>query len=139
MKPSRLAELSPSQCRELLRSARVGRLVFTERAMPAVHPVNYVLDGNDVVVRTDPGATLDAAARGDVLAFEVDEIDRDTCSGWSVLVVGRASLIVDIDELVDLADVTRRPWAEDRREHVIRIAGERITGRRVRLEPVPAP
>jgi nitroimidazol reductase NimA-like FMN-containing flavoprotein (pyridoxamine 5'-phosphate oxidase superfamily) len=134
MKPSRLDELSPAECHELLRSAGVGRLVFTEQAMPAAHPVNYLLDGDDIVVRTGPGAKLDAAARGDVLAFQVDHIDPETRAGWSVLVVGRASLVVDIDELVDLAEPSRRPWAEGRREHMIRIAGERITGRRLRLQ-----
>ncbi len=74
-----------------------------------------------------------------MLAFEVDQVDPETRSGWSVLIVGRASLIVNVDELVDLADPHRRPWAEGRRGHMIRVAGERITGRRLRLEPAPDP
>ncbi len=127
----RLDELSPAECRQHLRTARVGRLVFTEGALPAVHPVNFLIDGDDVVIRTGPGAKLAAAARGDVLAFEVDEIDRESRSGWSVLVVGHASLVVDIDENVALAEPVYRPWVNGRREHLIRIAGERITGRRL--------
>ncbi len=124
-----LGELSPAECRQRLRSAEIGRLVFTERALPAVHPVNFLLDGHDVVIRTGPGPKLAAAARGDVLAFEVDEIDRDSRCGWSVLVVGRASLVGDLDEIVALADPPLLPLVNGGREHLIRIAGERITGR----------
>ena len=33
--------LGRDQCLDLLRTVRVGRLVFTEQARPAVQPVNF--------------------------------------------------------------------------------------------------
>jgi hypothetical protein len=46
-------------------------------------------------------------------------------------VLGHASLIRDIDHLVALAGPDSRPWVAGRTDHVIRIKGERITGRRI--------
>lgn len=132
------APLTPEQCLGLLASVPVGRLVFTEGALPVVHPVNFVLLGPDIVISTGPGAKFAAAERGDVLAFEADHIDAAARDGWSVLVVGHASVVRDIDELVAVAGPGNRPWAPGRTEHVIRIAAERITGRRLDLGPPSA-
>ena len=49
--------------------------MYTAAAMPAAHPVNYLLDGEEVVFRTGSGTKLTAAARGIVVGFQVDEID----------------------------------------------------------------
>jgi len=65
------------------------------------------------------------------VAFEADEIDTTTHSGWSVVVVGHASRIRDIDRLVALAGPDSQPWAPGRTDHVIQIKAERITGRRI--------
>jgi uncharacterized protein len=73
------------------------------------------------------------------VAFEVDQIDTSTRTGWSVLVVGHASVIKDIDELVAVADPRRRPWVRRGDQHFIRIAGERISGRRLTLSTGPTP
>lgn len=37
------------------------------------------------MVRTAPGSELDAATRGGLVAFEIDQIDPASRSGWSVL------------------------------------------------------
>jgi hypothetical protein len=54
-----------------------------------------------------------------------------TRSGWSVVVLGHASVVRDIDLLVALAGPGSQPWVPGRADHVIRIKGERITGRRI--------
>jgi hypothetical protein len=109
-------------------------LVFTENALPAVLPVNFWLASPGLVLRTGPGSELEAAKRGDVLAFQADAIDPVGSSGWSVLMVGRASVVVDIDRLVNVVDAEHRPWIRGAGDHVIQIAGERITGRRLVLD-----
>jgi hypothetical protein len=48
-----------------------------------------------------------------------------------VVVLGHASLVRDIDELVALAGPDSHPWVPGRSDHVIRIKSERITGRRI--------
>lgn len=126
-----LATLPETECWRLLASVPVGRVVFTEQSLPAVHPVNFLVADSAVVIRTGPGSKFDAARRGDVLAFEADAIDPETRAGWSVLVIGHASVVVDIDRLVGVVDVDHRPWVRGVGRHVIQIAGERVTGRRL--------
>lgn len=135
--PRGLEPIPDDECLRLLGSVPIGRLVFTEHALPAVHPVNFVLAGPDVIIRTGQGPKLEAAQRGDVLAFQADAFDPLDHTGWSVMVIGHASVVVDIDMLVSVVDVEHRPWATGRGHHVIRIAGERMTGRRLALDAVP--
>jgi len=129
-----IEELPTHECWELLGSAGVGRLVYVEDGMPVAHPVNFVRSGGDVVIRTGPGGGLRAAERGDRVAFQRDEIDPDTRTGWSVLLAGRARVVRDVDELVGLIDPYARPWALGRGEQMVRVIGERITGRRLPAE-----
>jgi nitroimidazol reductase NimA-like FMN-containing flavoprotein (pyridoxamine 5'-phosphate oxidase superfamily) len=131
-----LSELGRAESLDLLGQVSVGRMVFTDGDHPTVHPVNFSLDGEDVILRTGGGGKLAAAAARGTVAFEADELDPATCAGWSVVVVGHAEVVTDIDELVALAHPDRRPWAPGRTGHVVRIRPEQITGRR--LAPVPA-
>jgi nitroimidazol reductase NimA-like FMN-containing flavoprotein (pyridoxamine 5'-phosphate oxidase superfamily) len=126
-----LVELDRTECLGLLGGLQVGRMVFTDRTTPMVHPVNFRLHGDDVIVRTSGGGKLAAAVSRGTVAFEADELDPDTCTGWSVVVVGHAEIVNDIDELVALAEPAGRPWAPGRTAHVIRIRAERVTGRRL--------
>ena len=130
-----LEVLGRQQCLALLETVQVGRLVFTEDALPAVQPVNFRLRGDDVVIRVAGGTKLAAAARNFVVAFQADELDPDLRTGWSVTVVGHAQRITDVDELVEVSGTFIQPWVDGRRDHFIRIRTERVTGRRLR-EPV---
>jgi len=126
-----IEELPAAECWRLLETARVGRLVYVDEGVPVAHPVNFVKAGAGVVIRTGPGGNLRAAERGDLVSFEADHVDVDGRTGWSVLLTGRASVVHDIDELVALLDPHTRPWARGRGEHVLRVTGERISGRRL--------
>jgi uncharacterized protein len=82
-------KLAPQELLERLASARVGRLAFSDRALPALLAMNYIVDGRDLVLQTAAGPAVGAAqGRGSIVAFEVDEIDTKTNSGWSVVVTG---------------------------------------------------
>jgi hypothetical protein len=78
------------ECWELLASASVGRIALSIRALPAIVPVQYYLDGRTLAVclghRELPERALNA-----VVAFAADAIDPQTRSGWSVLVQGRST------------------------------------------------
>ncbi|HEY2763503.1 MAG TPA: pyridoxamine 5'-phosphate oxidase family protein [Pseudonocardiaceae bacterium] len=128
-----LAELDRTECLRLLGTAVVGRIVFTEDALPAIRPVNFLLDGDEIVFRTGTGSTLAAATRHSVVAFEVDEIDTRTHTGWSVVVVGQAYEIADIDRLVRLAHPEYTPWPPSRTAHTIAIPVHHLSGRRLIL------
>src|SRR5438874_6539251 len=83
----------------LLGTVPIGRVVFTEQALPAAQPVSFALFDDAVVFRATAGSRLAAAARDAVVAFEADEFDPTLRSGWSVLVVGRAREIRDPEVL----------------------------------------
>jgi uncharacterized protein len=78
--PSRLHTLDRAECPQLLRTVPVGRIVFTESALPAIQPVNFTLDDTNVIIRTSGGGKLAAAVSGNVVAFEADDIDTATAA-----------------------------------------------------------
>lgn len=129
--------LNRRQCLDLLQDVRVGRLIFTEDALPAVQPVNFRMWREDVVIRVAGGAKLAAASDNLVVAFEADELDPDLRSGWSVTVVGHAQPITGVEDLVEIAGTFVQPWVQGRRDHFIRIRTEKITGRRFRERGLP--
>jgi nitroimidazol reductase NimA-like FMN-containing flavoprotein (pyridoxamine 5'-phosphate oxidase superfamily) len=135
---SGLEVLSREDCLRLLAATPVGRIVFTRHALPAVEPVNFILDGETIVIRTGVGSKLVVAARNAVVAFEIDEIDIDNHSGWSVTVVGHAEEVHDTRERQRLARLPLRPWAPGERDHFIRIQVELINGRRFPTPVTPA-
>jgi nitroimidazol reductase NimA-like FMN-containing flavoprotein (pyridoxamine 5'-phosphate oxidase superfamily) len=126
-----LTELRREECLRLLAGQIVGRLVHTEAALPAAHPVIYHLDGDEIVFRTGDGSKLAAAARRHVVGFQVDLIDEPTRTGWSVLGVGMAYEVTDPSRLAALADRMPPPWVPDRTGHVIAVPLQRLTGRRL--------
>jgi uncharacterized protein len=111
--------------------------VYTRRAMPAVELVNFVLDRGDVVIRTDAGGKLFAAAQRAVVAFEVDELDAGQHTGWSVTAVGESREVTDPDEIARLRADGPRPWAPGDRDQFIRITPGIVNGRRLAQRDAP--
>jgi nitroimidazol reductase NimA-like FMN-containing flavoprotein (pyridoxamine 5'-phosphate oxidase superfamily) len=128
-----LEVLSRDECLQRLREHNVGRLAVVAAGRPEIFPVNYVLDGEAVVFRTDEGTKLTAAERS-MVAFGIDEIDPATRSGWSVVVHGRAEEMSTFDGPVrerSLRELGVDPWAGGEKRHWVRIEPLSITGRRV--------
>src|SRR5439155_3593860 len=123
--------LALDTCLTRLRSRYVGRLAFLASGRPLIVPVNYLVDGEDIIIRTDPGSKLRAAARRQEVAFEVDQSDALYQDGWSVVVQGRAEEVVRADEIERLRSLTLVPWARGDRSHWIRIRPDVISGRRL--------
>jgi hypothetical protein len=68
----------------LLASISYGRIVFTLNALPAIRPVNHLLDEGRIIIRTRLTASISAAVRsseGIVVAYEADSIDPQTQTG----------------------------------------------------------
>jgi len=135
---SQLQTLTQWECLELLRRHSVGRVAFTERAMPAIRPVNYAVVGSQIVLRTR-GDGLAERLDWQVVAFEVDEVDAARQCGWSVVVTGTARVPRDLGELVRLDSVPVVAWAGPDHATAVVITPGQITGRRlVPCDPVPA-
>ncbi|GAB3965774.1 pyridoxamine 5'-phosphate oxidase family protein [Actinoallomurus acanthiterrae] len=123
--------LSEEECRRLISAAPLGRIVFTDRALPAIQPVNFVVARGEVVIRTSSGSKLAAAARNAVVAFEVDEFDPAIHTGWSVVIVGHARVVSENGEISHLRDLPLRTWTPNEHDYYIAIRPELISGRRL--------
>ncbi|MFC8348497.1 pyridoxamine 5'-phosphate oxidase family protein [Streptomyces sp. NPDC057280] len=125
-------ELDSSEALRLLAGVPLGRVVFTRHALPQIRPVNHVVDGGDIVIRTHEGAALtshtgQADGQGVVVAYEADLIDPDTHLGWSVVVTGYAHLVTDPRELARYRAMLR-PWVEQTMDYAVRIHPDLVTG-----------
>ena len=152
-----MEELDEDESRRLLAEHHLGRLAIPDFGGPVIFPVNYVLDQDLVIFRTDPGSKLDAATEREQVAFEVDAVDEATRTGWSVVVRGTLAEITDPDHLARLralplypgpkgpvragaAGIGHRPPHQDPRQPALHLVG--LTGVPVMLarddERVPA-
>jgi hypothetical protein len=124
-----LESLSREESLRLLGSASLGRVVFTRSALPAIRPVNHIVDGDKIIIRTHLGAVIAAAVdgTGTVVAYEADMIDPDDHLGWSVIVVGRASRVTDPGE-INRYQQALRPWVSGDMDEVIAITAEMVDG-----------
>ncbi len=116
----------------LLESAPIGRIAFTDHALPVVQPVPFLLDDGSVVIRTGNGAKLAAVARNAVVAFQADHLDPRSHRGWAVLVVGRTAQITDPEEITRLDAKMPPSWFGTDQDGLIRISVEMIDGWRLR-------
>lgn len=127
-----LEEMSYDECRARLIEESVGRVALCTPSGPQIVPVNYAVDDDAVVFRTAPYTVLGTHGRGAQLAFEVDQLDHESRTGWSVIAVGRAAVV---DNPVDLARFRvhdgPRPWAAGARQLHLRLPWTSLTGRRV--------
>jgi nitroimidazol reductase NimA-like FMN-containing flavoprotein (pyridoxamine 5'-phosphate oxidase superfamily) len=123
-----LEVLDDEECRRLLADGWLGRIGLTIGGVPAIFPVNYMFEGGAVWFRTGAGVKLEAARRGDTMAFEVDGVDRCYQEGWSVLAVGGSALVAGDG---NAPHVRARPWAPGPREHLVRISVDFVSGRRI--------
>ncbi|WP_330340268.1 pyridoxamine 5'-phosphate oxidase family protein [Streptomyces sp. NBC_00557] len=122
--------LDRQECLRLLAKAPVGRVVYTRQALPAVLPLNFSLDtDSSVLLRTSASSDLVRAIDGVVVAFEADEFDAASRSGWSVVVTGRATVVTDPAEHERLSRTGPRSWVVTSDGVFVRIESEMVTGR----------
>ncbi len=118
------------RCLQLLTTVAVGRISFFADGEIVVLPVNHVMDGQDPIFCTTRGSKLSAAEGQDLVAFEADDYDERTKSGWSVLVNGRAEAVYEDAEIQRLSYLGLHPWVTTvERPFWIRIRPTSISGR----------
>lgn len=128
-----LAPLDRAECLHLLRLEVVGRVIFTDAAMPTALPVIYAVNNGEIVFRTRIGGTLARAVHHVVVAFQVDALDPATLAGWSVVGVGQTYEMTDTSRLEDLSDARLFPWAPTGLVMTVAVRLQTLTG--VRLTP----
>lgn len=128
-----LTDLTAEASLRLLGSISLGRIVFTAHALPAIRPVNHIVDNGTIIIRSHLGAAIVSAAQapdGVVVAYEADTIDLADHLGWSVIVIGLAQQVTDPAEIRRYQGLLR-PWVAGRMDYVIRIRPELVTGFRL--------
>ncbi|KIX79414.1 pyridoxamine 5'-phosphate oxidase family protein [Streptomyces manipurensis] len=139
-----MRELDRAEALRLLSTVSLGRIVFTQHALPAVRPVNHLVENEAIIVRIhEDGALASLAAPADapgvVVAYEADVIDPVTHLGWSVVVTGYARVVADADEMDRYAHLLR-PWVAHRMTSALRIRPDLVTGFLLEADPtLPVP
>lgn len=119
---------------QLLARNRLGRVVVgMPYGAPLIRPVNYVFDdgAQAIVFRTAPGSKFHALLDSARAAFEIDEFDETSRTGWSVIVSGVAGAVTDARELRRLDRHDLEAWAPGPRNHWIEIRAWTVSGRRI--------
>jgi len=129
---SHVQRLGEAAAMRLLASVDYGRVVFTLNALPAIRPVNHLVDEGRIVIRTrlTSALSIDVRAAEDVVvAYEADSIDSQNRTGWSVVVTGLAHTLTDPDQVLRYEQLLH-PWV-NQADTVVAIAPRMITGSRI--------
>ncbi|WP_350275708.1 pyridoxamine 5'-phosphate oxidase family protein [Kribbella sp. HUAS MG21] len=122
----RVENLDRATALALLTTVGFGRVVFTQNALPAVRPVNHLLDDGQVIIRTRLSAAVTRVA-GEVVAYEADDLDAVRRLGWSVVVTGTARTVDDPVRIARLEQALL-PWVDQPMNTVIAIDTDLVTG-----------
>ncbi|AUY48853.1 pyridoxamine 5'-phosphate oxidase family protein [Streptomyces sp. CB01881] len=126
----RVQTLSEAECLRLLSTVPVGRVVYTEHALPAVLPVSFAVAPDSrllLAVRRD--STTARGLDGTVVAFQADLLDPATRTGWSVLVHGRADVVREPEQVRQALRSGLRPWVGGSDPLFIALVPELVSGR----------
>lgn len=129
---SEVLVLSREDCLRLLASNNFGRLAVATD-LPVIRPVNYMFDerSQSVVFRTAAGSKFHAMLVNGNAAFEIDGIDQDSRTGWSVIIVGVTEEITNPSELRRVEHLGLETWTPGHKAHWMRIRAWTVTGRRI--------
>lgn len=133
-----LEELTEAESLGLIEQAEIGRIGFSGRYGPIVLPVNYKVVDGSVVFRVAVGSSIGEDLRTGIadaeykVAFEIDEIDAATRTGWSVMIQGAAHHVDDEQERQAVLEAGIEPWPGGQREQFVQIRPTVISGRRIR-------
>jgi transcriptional regulator with XRE-family HTH domain len=129
-----LHDLTEDECLALIAPGGVGRFLFVQAGRgPVALPVNFKMDGDDVVFRTSHDSVSTEGVHQQPVSFDVDHLDEALGEGWSVLLTGTAEAVTDAGELRRAEALDIRPWAGGDRDNFVRLVPTQITGRRIRV------
>jgi uncharacterized protein len=129
---SNFGELSEAECKQLLAQHTAGRVGFMAADGPQILPVTYQYRNGSVIFRTSPYGPLAGLVRRTSVAFEIDSIDEQDKSGWSVLLLGFAEAMAHDYLLTTAWETGPVPWADGVRNLFIEITPRKISGRSIR-------
>ena len=123
--------LGRDECLMLLAGAVVGRIGASLGSTPVVLPVNFRLVGEQILFETGRGTKLDAATRNAAVSFEIDDFDRFSHTGWSVVAAGVAREVTDPAMVAELRAAKIPRWAPEGGHRIVAIDISKLSGRRI--------
>ncbi len=130
--PTTAQQLDSAEAMLLLANVDYGRVVFNLHALPAIRPVNHLVDDGMIVIRSRLTSAVSCATRSEgrvIVAYEADSLDVETRTGWSVVVTGHAQTLTDPDSVARYERLLR-PWV-NHADTVIAIEPQIISGLRI--------
>jgi uncharacterized protein len=130
-----LSTLGRDECLRLLAAMTVGRVVVVRPVedLPVIRPVNYALDAasQSVVFRCIRGTKFASLMRASRAWFEIDAIDADRRTGWSVIVGGVTEWVTQAAEVRRLESIGLDSWIAGEDAEWVRIRTRVVSGRRL--------
>ena len=123
--------LHRDECRVLLGTQVIGRIGVTVNALPVVLPVNYQLFDGQLIIQTERETRLADATHDTVVAFEVDSVEADGSSGWSVVITGIANEVTHPDIIAQLRRLPFTRWVRNEHDRYVNISLDLMSGRRI--------
>lgn len=128
-------ELDPKLALGLLGHVEFGRVAFVVNGLPTIRPLNHVVVDGQIIVHTRHTTAFAQTVRGHAglrVAYQADEIEKDSRLGWSVLVSGIAGDITDKRRDEKLGPQVRS-WMARPLDTIIAIKPLEVTGLRLTI------
>ncbi|TYC98629.1 pyridoxamine 5'-phosphate oxidase family protein [Arthrobacter echini] len=123
--------LPPSECWALASTRSTGRLGFFRDGLLDIFPVHYVVLDERIYFRTSADGIIATSDLGRA-AFQVDQVNKETHSGWSILANGPVTRVEDPGLLTTLwGKAVEEPWAPGQRDLFFCLAPTQLRGLRV--------
>jgi len=119
--------ITVSACWDLLRDGWFGRVALSVDALPAILPVEYRVDRDELAICLGQYRLSQRSLHNSVVAFATDAVDTTSHIGWTVQVQGRARRVEALDASTDCG----------RHEHgqIIYLAPQSVSGQFLQLCP----
>lgn len=127
-----MKSLSDQECWERLRQLEFGRLAYHLADEVHIAPINYAVQGTNLVFRTAEGSKLLGVVMNQDVAFEIDQISDESENAWSVVARGTAR-ILEGDEARAADNLRLRPWVDTEKFNVVAIDVDELSGREFHL------
>lgn len=124
----RIDELSERECWELLSQAGFGRIALAPLGEPDIFPVNFLVDGSSLLMRTAAGTKLADVVVNASVAVEADAREGD--EAWSVIAKGRARIVDSFRETYEKDELHLETWVPGDKPIYVEIAVDSVSGRR---------
>lgn len=120
--------MTDEECWERLAAKEFGRMAYHLADEVHIIPINYAVQGRSLIFRTAEGSKLLGVVMNEDVAFEIDSIDDEAESAWSVIARGKAR-ILEGEEARDADNLRLRPWVSTEKFNVVAIDIDEVSGR----------